>query len=186
MFPRRAQFLNSITLVNYEDMRQAPTAMRPSQRLNHPKYKRKSPRNNGFCRGFIFVVAAISVVVMIIASARYRANMLTLGLQLSRSGEKVVSSSYMRNFGWRKKSDHPNKTSLYNSDGTKKRRIGYAITMTKDGHFLDGAAILAYSIYEASMKGNDIISLIAFVHPNVTTSRPTLKKLGYHVIEGAI
>lgn len=58
--------------------------------------------------------------------------------------------------------------------------------MTKDGHFLDGAAILAYSIYEASMKGNDIISLIAFVHPNVTTSRPTLKKLGYHVIEGAI
>ena len=28
-----------------------------------------------------------------------------------------------------------------------------------------------------------MISLVAFVHPNVTTSRPTLRKLGFHVIE---
>ena len=27
------------------------------------------------------------------------------------------------------------------------------------------------------------VSLVAFVHPNVTKSRPLLQKLGYHVIE---
>jgi predicted esterase len=76
------------------------------------------------------------------------------------------------------------KTSLYNSDGTKKRRIAYAITISKDGSFQDGAAILAYSIYESSKNFNDVISFVAFVHPNVITSRPALKRLGFHVIEG--
>lgn len=76
------------------------------------------------------------------------------------------------------------KTTLYNSDGTKKRRIAYAITISKDGSFQDGAAILAYSIYEASKNFNDVISFVAFVHPNVKTSRPALKRLGFHVIEG--
>jgi lipopolysaccharide biosynthesis glycosyltransferase len=65
----------------------------------------------------------------------------------------------------------------------KRRRIAYAITITKDGNFQDGAAILAYSIMEQSKKGTDDVSLVAFVHPNVTSSRPTLKRLGYHVIE---
>ena len=32
----------------------------------------------------------------------------------------------------------------------KKRRIAYAITITKDGFFQDGAAVLAYSIYNNS------------------------------------
>jgi hypothetical protein len=109
--------------------------------------------------------------------------MLSLGLQLRQNGKKVATDAIM-NLGWRKNSDKTNKISLYNSDGTKRRRIAYAITMTQDGNFLDGAAVLAYSIYEASMKGNDLISLIAFVHPNVTTSRPILQKLGYHVIVG--
>jgi hypothetical protein len=64
----------------------------------------------------------------------------------------------------------------------KRRRIAYAITITKDGHFQDGAAVLAYSIYTVS-KGKDFdVSLVAFVHPNVTTSRPALQRLGYHVI----
>lgn len=73
---------------------------------------------------------------------------------------------------------------LMNRDGTRRRRIAYAITISKDGYFQDGAAVFAYSIYEASIKGDDLISFIAFVHPNVTTSRQTLKKLGFHVIEG--
>lgn len=110
--------------------------------------------------------------------------MLTFGQQLRHNNNKLAANSFMKALGWKRTSETSCKTSLYNSDGTKRRRIGYAITMTKDGNFLDGAAILAYSIYEASIKGNDIISLIAFVHPNVTTSRPTLQKLGYHVIEG--
>ena len=34
--------------------------------------------------------------------------------------------------------------------GQMKRRIAYAITITKDGFFQDGAAVLAYSIYNNS------------------------------------
>ena len=65
----------------------------------------------------------------------------------------------------------------------KKPRIAFAITITKDGSFQDGAAVLAYSILSTtSGKGYDI-SLIAFVHPNVSLSRPYLSRLGYHVIE---
>jgi hypothetical protein len=43
---------------------------------------------------------------------------------------------------------------------------------------------LAYSIFKVASRQCDfVISLVAFVHPNVTTSRPTLRKLGFHVIE---
>ena len=66
---------------------------------------------------------------------------------------------------------------------SNRRRIAYAITITKDGFFQDGAAILAYSILNVSRNSPFDISLIAFVHPNVTTSRPSLQRLGYHVIE---
>ena len=66
----------------------------------------------------------------------------------------------------------------------RRRKIAYAITITKDGDFQDGAAVLAYSIYLASKNGNEDISLISFVHPNVTTSRPVLKQLGFHIIDG--
>ena len=68
----------------------------------------------------------------------------------------------------------------------KRRRIAYVITITKDGHFQDGAAVLAYSIHKVSQLANDDVSLISFVHPSVSTSRPILAKLGYHVIEGTI
>ena len=73
------------------------------------------------------------------------------------------------------RSDHPSRP--------KKRRIAFAITITKDGLFQDGAAVLAYSIFNISKHSSFDISLVAFVHPNVTTSRPTLQKLGFHVIE---
>jgi lipopolysaccharide biosynthesis glycosyltransferase len=69
-----------------------------------------------------------------------------------------------------------------------KKRIAYAITITKDGSFQDGAAVLAYSImklYKDNKKISDSysISFIAFVHPMVIKARKQLKKIGYHVIE---
>lgn len=64
-----------------------------------------------------------------------------------------------------------------------RRRIAYAITMTKDGPFQDGAAVLAYSIMKISKSKDYDTSLVAFIHPEVITSRPILRKLGYHVIE---
>ena len=82
--------------------------------------------------------------------------------------------------------------SLGESTKSKPKRIAFAITITKDGNFQDGAAVLAYSIFKHNLhnqvhqdkilsKGFDV-SLIAFVHPLVK-QREVLKKLGYHVIE---
>lgn len=69
-----------------------------------------------------------------------------------------------------------------NTTTSKKLRVAIAITMTKDGSFLDGAAVLAYTVHHTKMSEQFDVSFIAFVHPNVTTSRPVLKTLGYHVI----
>lgn len=64
-----------------------------------------------------------------------------------------------------------------------RKRVAFAITITKDGPFLDGAAVLAYSIFDSFERSIFDISLVAFVHPNVKSSRPILTRLGYHVIE---
>ena len=64
-----------------------------------------------------------------------------------------------------------------------KLKVAFAITITKDGNFQDGAAVLAYSIFRAFEREPVEVSLVAFVHPNVTTSRPPLTQLGFHVIE---
>ena len=45
-----------------------------------------------------------------------------------------------------------------------KRRIAYAITITKDGFFQDGAAILAYSIYNNSRYASYYEYLVECIH----------------------
>lgn len=76
-----------------------------------------------------------------------------------------------------------NQHSLPLSKQIRRKRYAYAITITKDGFFQDGAAVLAYSIMKYSQNAPYDISFIAFVHPNVTSSRPGLQRLGFHVIE---
>ena len=61
----------------------------------------------------------------------------------------------------------------------KRLQVAFAITITRDGKFQDGAAVMAYSIDQAFRNDNMDISMIAFVHPNVSTSRPVLEKVGY-------
>ena len=70
----------------------------------------------------------------------------------------------------------------------KKRKIAYAITVTKDGHFVDGALVLGYSAKRVHdiTKGFDSeydADLIAFVVPTVVTSRPILAAYGWKIIE---
>ncbi len=66
----------------------------------------------------------------------------------------------------------------------RRPRIAYAISITKDGSFQDGAAVLAYSIIaNTPVNSSYDISFVAFVHPNVSVSRPYLRNLGFHVIE---
>ena len=52
-------------------------------------------------------------------------------------------------------------------------RLAYVITITKDGFFQDGAAVLLYSIikYSEITRLSYDISFIAFVHPTVQSSR---------------
>lgn len=187
-------------------IRQAPIAQRPSQRHTHPKNKRKAAKGNR-CVNFLTCVVLIVVIValftmpsgflvglpqiayVITPSVLKEGvdNLYSMGYNFlpprsscnkTTSGHDVIVRNASHQFS------NDEKTSLYNHDGTKKRRIAYAITISKDGSFQDGAAILAYSIYEASKNFNDIISFVAFVHPRVVTSRPALKRLGFHVIEG--
>jgi hypothetical protein len=70
----------------------------------------------------------------------------------------------------------------------KKKKIAYAITVTKDGHFVDGALVLGYSAKRVHdiTKGFDSeydADLIAFVVPTVVTSRPILAAYGWKIIE---
>jgi hypothetical protein len=68
------------------------------------------------------------------------------------------------------------------SNGKKKMQVAFAITITRDGKFQDGAAVMAYSIDQAFRNDDMDVSMVAFVHPNVTTSRPFLERVGYRYL----
>lgn len=67
-------------------------------------------------------------------------------------------------------------------------KIAYAITVTKDGSFLDGALVLGYAAkkYHDAKKGFPSaydVDLVAFTAPSVKTSIPILKQFGWKVLE---
>lgn len=60
-----------------------------------------------------------------------------------------------------------------------KKKVAYAITVTKDGHFVDGALVLGYSAKKVHNASKGFVSnydadLIAFVAPTVTYARQGL------------
>lgn len=74
------------------------------------------------------------------------------------------------------------------SKTTTRPKIAYAITVTKDGNFLDGALVLGYAArkYHDAKKGfpSDFdVDLVAFTAPTVKTSIPVLKHYGWRVLE---
>lgn len=175
-------------------MREAPTAFKPSQRKNHPNNK----RNQGFTTIRIIVTAITSVLILAVVIIPSRSLIGKYRPYFKENKEKVnVDVKIIKLNAEIKPKGSADKGDIVTAgiqdanylkdkmskNEKKRRRIAYAITITKDGFFQDGAAILAYSVMEQSKKGTDDVSLVAFVHPNVTTSRPTLMRLGYHVIE---
>jgi alpha-N-acetylglucosamine transferase len=67
---------------------------------------------------------------------------------------------------------------------TGRKKVAYAITVTKDGPFVDGALVLGYAakkIHETSSKYD--CDLVAFVVPSVVTSRAILAKFGWRIVE---
>lgn len=72
------------------------------------------------------------------------------------------------------------------SSGRKK--VAYAITVTKDSNFLDGALVLGYSAKKVHDRAKGFASnydadLVAFVTSTVTKSRPVLESHGWRVLE---
>jgi hypothetical protein len=72
--------------------------------------------------------------------------------------------------------------------GPKKKRIAYAITVTKDGPFLDGAIVLGYGALRAhdATRGHASLyeaDLVAFVTPAVVAARPILESHGWTIME---
>jgi hypothetical protein len=85
------------------------------------------------------------------------------------------------------KSENQASSKTIPSSGNK-LKIAYAITVTKDGPFVDGATVLGYSarrIHSAKhgFPSKYDVELVAFVVPKVVTSRPILEKHGWRVIE---
>lgn len=71
---------------------------------------------------------------------------------------------------------------------SKKKVVAYAITVTKDGPFVDGALVLGYAAQKVhdtnkGYKSPYNAELVAFVTPNVITSRPILEKFGWKILE---
>jgi hypothetical protein len=69
-----------------------------------------------------------------------------------------------------------------------KKKVAYAITVTKDSNFIDGALVLGYSAKKVHDKLHGFESeyeadLVAFVTSSVITSRPMLEKNGWRVLE---
>jgi hypothetical protein len=66
-------------------------------------------------------------------------------------------------------------------EGSSDRRkvIGYAISVTHDGPYMDGAAVLAHAIRTASARSKYAYELVAIVHPNVKTSREPIRRAGW-------
>lgn len=75
-----------------------------------------------------------------------------------------------------------------------KKKIAYAITVTKDGHFLDGALVLGHSAQrvhrprkafpEPGISSDEYdVELVAFVTAQVQYARPVLAAYGWRVIE---
>ncbi|CAM9790217.1 unnamed protein product [Choristocarpus tenellus] len=66
-------------------------------------------------------------------------------------------------------------------DGRK--AVAFAVTITKDGYHMDGAAVLAASIDKACGSSEYFCDLVAFVHEDVKEALAVLHLLGFRVIK---
>ena len=97
-------------------------------------------------------------------------------------GEIVTSSSQLR------RPLDESTTSTSSNSKIKKKKVAYAITVTKDGPFVDGAVVLGYAAkkFHDASKGFQSpyeADLVAFVVPGVVTARPILESHGWRILE---
>ena len=79
-------------------------------------------------------------------------------------------------------------TKINEESSSTRKKIAYAITVTKDGPFVDGALVLGYAAKKVHDKTKGFYSkydadLVAFVAPGVVTSRKILETYGWRILE---
>ena len=52
-----------------------------------------------------------------------------------------------------------------------RRTVAYAVSVSKDGNFFDGAAVLGWSIIQAHRESNYDVALVAIVHKNAVVAK---------------
>lgn len=73
-------------------------------------------------------------------------------------------------------------------DHVQRKKVAYAITVTKDGPFVDGALVLGHAalkVHDASQgfQSKYDAELVAIVAPGVSTSRIILETYGWKIVE---
>jgi hypothetical protein len=137
-----------------------------------------APKKGGNLKSIVIIVLLFPLVVF-----------LYIYLTSSASENNVKNNNPtggMKTDGTLSENKQP-KGALNNQVSTRKK-IAYAITVTKDGHFVDGALMLGYSalkVHDAKKGFNSKYDaeLIAFVTPSVKYARPILESYGWKVLE---
>lgn len=94
----------------------------------------------------------------------------------------TITTSILKDSHPQQTSQHVRKEPVLPPTPTQKR-IAYAITITKDGSFLDGGLVLGYSIKKAHRNSPYAADLVAFVTNKVQAARPVLQKYGWTILE---
>lgn len=134
-----------------------------SGRVPHSVLERSKPRRQ---------VPTVLKAAILLGALVYFAFMLSYS-QPAQDGSKAPDLSAL--------SSGKRKAAAGSTGGPKMngKTVAYAISVTADGPYMDGAAVLAHGIRKASADSNYGVELIAMVHPNVTTSRKALLRAGW-------
>lgn len=143
------------------------------------KYK-QAQNTNTFYR-FIAILLCLVVVIFIISSSSSVSDSSSSSNLIRGSSNliKEIEDAGSKRF-----------TQYTSFSGRSKKKVAYAITVTKDGHFVDGALVLGHSakrVHDATkgFHSEYDADLVAFVVPSVKYARPgilTLSLLNYRII----
>lgn len=141
----------------------------------------------------LMILAFVSLVVLLFNVSSYKKTEENLQLRSGDEKEIVLIGQFHKTgpeMSLEKSNPKPVVESSKNSHlpDRKKKIIAYAITVTKDGPFVDGALVLGYSAMKVHDESKGFKSvydaaLVAFVTPKVVTSREILRKFGWIIIE---
>ena len=139
------------------------------------KYK-QAQNTNTFYRLIAIFVFVIIVIFIVSPSSSLSSSSSTL-IRGSTSFIKDLEDSGIQKFNQYTGRLSTTSSITTSSSSKKKKKVAYAITVTKDGHFVDGALVLGHSakrVHDISkgFHSEYDADLVAFVVPGVKYARP--------------